>query len=128
MVPDIHAKFQNQQFIMRRAIKLFLTLFVQNDLKWRTFSITLAKLEPQWPHSEQRSDVIHGSEPSDAVVPSSDHGRPRQYCHLVIITALKQYRHLVVSTPFIDTVLPSSDHYGTAKVAPPSDHLHTKIM
>ena len=61
MVPDIHAKFQNQQFIMRRAIKLFLTLFVQNDLKWRTFSITLAKLEPQWPHSEQRSDVIHGS-------------------------------------------------------------------
>ena len=27
-----------------------------------TFSITLAKLEPQWPHSEQRSDVIHGSE------------------------------------------------------------------
>ena len=61
MVPDIHAKFQNQQFFMRRAIKLFLTLFVQNDLKWRTFSITLAKLEPQWPHSEQRSDVIHGS-------------------------------------------------------------------
>ena len=39
MVPDIHAKFQNQQFIVRRAIKLFLTLFVQNDLKWRTFSI-----------------------------------------------------------------------------------------
>ena len=29
MVPDIHAKFHNQQFIMRRAIKPFLTLFVQ---------------------------------------------------------------------------------------------------
>ena len=68
MVPDIHAKFQNQQFIMRRAIKIFLTLFVQNDLKWRTFSITLAKLEPQWPHSEQRSDVIHGSGPHHIII------------------------------------------------------------
>ena len=63
MVPDTHAKFHNQQFIMRRAIKPFLTLFVQphaqqagifraDDLKWRTFKITLEKLEHHWPDSE----------------------------------------------------------------------------
>ena len=83
MVPDIRAKFHNQQFIMRRAINLFLTLFVQNDLKWRTFSITLEKLEPQWPHSEQRSDVIHGSG-CTMLYSQHDHARvgsPRMWFH-----------------------------------------------
>ena len=72
MVLDIHAKFHIQQFIMRRAIKPVLTLFVQphaqqagifreDDLKWRTFKFTLELLEPHWPDSEQGSDVIHGS-------------------------------------------------------------------
>ena len=51
----------------------FLTLFVQphtqqagifreDDQKWRTFKFTLELLEPHWPDSEQRSDVIHGSD------------------------------------------------------------------
>ena len=73
MVPGIHAKFHDQQFIMHRAIKPFLTLFVQphaqqagifreHDQKWRTFKFTLELLEPHWPDSEQRNDVIHGSD------------------------------------------------------------------
>ena len=38
-------------------------------------------------------------------------------------------RHVVRVNKYLilsDTVPPSSDHYGTTKVAPPSDHLHTK--
>ena len=57
---------------MSRAIKPFLTLFVQphtqqagifseDDQKSRTFKFTLELLEPHWPDSEQRSDVIRGS-------------------------------------------------------------------
>ena len=113
MVPDIHAKFHNQQFIMRRAIKLYLTLFVQNDLKWRTFSITLAKLEPQWPHSEQRSDVIHGSGHIIIVAPSDDH-------YGIDIVVPSSDHCCTVAVP------PSCDHYCITKVASPSDHLHTK--
>ena len=81
MVPDIHAKFHNQQFIMRRAIKPFLTLFVQqagifreDDHKWQTFKFTMELLELHWPDSEQRSDVIHASalgHPSSEEVPFS---------------------------------------------------------
>ena len=35
---------------------------------------------------------------------------------------------VVPSSDHCYTVPPYSDHYGTTKVAPPSDHLHTKIM
>ena len=61
---------------MRQAIKSFHKLFVQphtqqvgifheDDQKWRTFKFTLELLKPHWPDSEQRSDVIHGSECSN---------------------------------------------------------------
>ena len=51
MVPDIHAKFHNQQFVMRRAM----SSMHKNDLKWRTFKFTLELLEPHWPDSEHGS-------------------------------------------------------------------------
>ena len=73
----------------------------------------------------KRSDVIHGSVPTESVLPSSDH-----YC---IDTVAPSGDHCFTNTVApssdhycSDLVVPHSDHYGTRKVAPPSDHLHYK--
>ena len=82
---------------------------------------------------------------TDAVVPSSDHCctetvlpssalRQYAYCQLVIITALRQYRHLVIITAsilqchlvIIDALRQYRHLVFITKVALPSEHLHTK--